>query len=90
MHKMSKKLLAGLIIIGLVGFALGWGTYSLFSDTETSSGNTFSAGTLDLKVWNGTHWIDSPLPVYFNVANVKPGDSGSKDISVKQCWDFGW
>jgi len=72
----SKKLLAGLIIIGLVGFALGWGTYSYFSDTETSSGNTFSAGTLDLKV-DGK---DDPLGAYFSVSDVKPGDSGYKDI----------
>ena len=72
----SKKILASMVVIGLLGFALGWGTYSLFSDTETSSGNTFTAGTLDLKV-DGK---DNPLDVYFNVGNVKPGDSGSRDI----------
>jgi|GEM_PF-1463641 predicted ribosomally synthesized peptide with SipW-like signal peptide len=47
---MNKKILASLIIIGILGFSLGWGTYSYFSDTETSSGNTFSAGTIDLEV----------------------------------------
>ncbi|MGB9960136.1 MAG: TasA family protein [Candidatus Bathyarchaeales archaeon] len=72
----SKKILAAIVVIGLLGFALGWGTYSYFSDTETSSGNTFTAGTLDLKV-NG---VDDPLPVFFNVGNVKPGDSDSEDI----------
>jgi predicted ribosomally synthesized peptide with SipW-like signal peptide len=71
----SRKLLAGLIVIGLVGFAIGWGTYSYFSDTETSSENTFSAGTLDLKV-NGT----DNLSAFFTVSNVMPGNSSSKSI----------
>lgn len=73
---LSRKILAAIVVIGLIGFALGWGTYSLFSDTETSSGNTFTAGTLDLKV-DGK---DDPLPVFFNVGDVKPGDSGSRSI----------
>jgi len=63
----SRKILAAIVVIGLVGFALGWGTYSYFSDTETSSGNTFTAGTLDLKV-DGR---DGPLGAYFMVSNVK-------------------
>jgi predicted ribosomally synthesized peptide with SipW-like signal peptide len=75
----SKKLLASIVVIGILAFAIGWGTYSYFSDTETSTGNTFSAGTLDLKV-DGK---DNPLDVYFNVANVKPGESGSKTIALK-------
>ncbi len=75
----SKKILASIVVIGLLGFALGWGTYSLFSDTETSSGNTFTAGTLDLKV-DGK---DDPNVVkYFDVGNVKPGDSGSQVIAL--------
>ncbi|MEM0095696.1 MAG: TasA family protein [Candidatus Bathyarchaeia archaeon] len=72
----SKKILASIVVVGMLAFAIGWGTYSLFSDTETSSGNTFTAGTLDLKV-DGK---DDPLGAYFTVSNVKPGDSGSKDI----------
>jgi predicted ribosomally synthesized peptide with SipW-like signal peptide len=72
----SKKLLASIVVIGILAFAIGWGTYSYFSDTETSSGNTFSAGTLDLKVDSK----DDPLGVYFSVSDVKPGDSGSKNI----------
>ena len=75
---LSKKILAGIVVVGILALAIGWGTYSYFSDTETSSGNTFSAGTLDLKV-NG---IDDPLPVFFNVGNVKPGDSGSVSIQL--------
>jgi len=45
-----NKVLASMLVIGILALAVGWGTYSYFSDTETSSGNTFTAGTLDLKV----------------------------------------
>jgi len=76
---MDKKILASIFMVSMLAFAMGWGTYSYFSDTETSSGNTFSAGTLDLKV-DGE---DDPLPIYFNVGDVKPGDSGSCTIALK-------
>jgi len=46
--EINKKILASVFIIGLVALGLGWGTYSWFSDTETSTGNVFQAGTIDL------------------------------------------
>jgi len=72
---MNKKILASLIIIGILGFALGWGTYSYFSDTETSTGNKFQAGTLDLTI--GTDGGAS-----ISVSGLAPGDSGSGSIVV--------
>jgi len=74
--EINKKILASIFVIGILALGIGWGTYSYFSDTETSSGNTFTAGTLDLKV-DGK---DDPLGAYFEVSNVKPSDTGSKDI----------
>jgi predicted ribosomally synthesized peptide with SipW-like signal peptide len=73
--KMNKKILASMVVIGILALAMGYGTYSYFSDTETSSGNTFSAGTLDLKV-GGT---DNPS-AFFTVSNVMPGNSSSQSI----------
>jgi predicted ribosomally synthesized peptide with SipW-like signal peptide len=67
--KMDKKILASMVVIGILALAMGYGTYSYFNDTETSTGNTFTAGTLDLKV-NGT---DDPIQA-FNISNLKPGD----------------
>lgn len=46
----SKKVLASIFIIGLLALALGYGTYSYFSDTETSIGNIFTAGTIDINI----------------------------------------
>jgi len=52
----NKKILASVFIIGLLALGLGWGTYSFFSDTETSTGNVFTAGTIDIAVDSENPW----------------------------------
>ncbi len=54
---MTKKILlsAGMIVFVAAG-ALGM-TGAFFSDVETSTGNTFTAGALDLKVDNTCHYF---------------------------------
>jgi predicted ribosomally synthesized peptide with SipW-like signal peptide len=47
---MNKKLLISLSIIGVVAAVATGVTIALFNDTETSTGNIFTAGTIDLKV----------------------------------------
>jgi predicted ribosomally synthesized peptide with SipW-like signal peptide len=47
---MDTKMLAAIFIVGLVATIAGAGIYAYFSDTESSTGNTFTAGTMDLKV----------------------------------------
>jgi len=50
---MNTKILVSLLVIGLTAIAIGGGmTGAFFSDTETSKGNTFTAGAIDLKVDN--------------------------------------
>ena len=46
MRKLLLSMLATFLVIGLVGA----GTYAWFQDTETSTENTFTAGTMDLKI----------------------------------------
>ena len=55
-----KKILLSVLTIGALG-ALAFGaSRAYFSDTETSTGNTFTAGSLDLKVDNTCHyWTDA-------------------------------
>ena len=45
---MNKKILYSIMTIALVGALIGGGIYAYFSDTEDSTGNTFTAGTLNL------------------------------------------
>jgi predicted ribosomally synthesized peptide with SipW-like signal peptide len=48
MSKMNKKILASIFAIGILAFAMGWGTFSYFSSTKTSTDNTFTAGILSM------------------------------------------
>ena len=86
-----KPLLMSLLTIGAVTIA-GWtGTLAYFSDTETSSGNYFEAGYLNLTVgWteyrNGefeetVELGDNPGPI-FELVDVKPGDFGNATIKL--------
>jgi spore coat-associated protein N len=43
-----KKLLLSMMSVVMVIAMVGGGAFAYFSDTETSTGNTFAAGTLDL------------------------------------------
>jgi predicted ribosomally synthesized peptide with SipW-like signal peptide len=51
-----RKILVSLSIIGVVAAIAIGGTIAYFSDVETSSGNTFTAGKLDLKVNSECHF----------------------------------
>lgn len=68
MKKILFSLFVTFIFIGLISGA----TSAYFSDTETSTGNTFAAGTLDLNLDGGNTNV-----VKFTVSNIKPGDSST-------------
>jgi predicted ribosomally synthesized peptide with SipW-like signal peptide len=87
MKKILFGIMAIVLCIGLMGAA-----FASFSDTETSTGNTFTAGTLDLKIDSNpssaiTDWVDSPVPTIQSintaVGNLKPGDSFSSNVGIK-------
>jgi len=76
---MDKKILASMLIIAAASMLIGAGTVAYFSDTETSSGNTFQAGTgpdLELSACGSQPYLP------FNVFDIKPGDSGVADVNV--------
>ncbi len=57
----KKKIIVSLSVIAAVAAIVVGGTIAYFSDTETSTGNIFTAGTIDLKIdhtlatYNGEH-----------------------------------
>src|SRR3990172_8229565 len=88
-----KKILISLATIAAVAAIAFGASRAFFSDTETSVGNTFEAGAIDLKVdfkssYNGkpgVSWELSDLTeseVFFNFLDVKPGDLGEGTISL--------
>jgi len=91
-----KRILLSLSIIAVVAVVVAGGTGAFFSDTETSSGNTFTAGAIDLTVdnvsyYNGelndeTTWREAvdldEGKLFFNFQDLKPGDWGEDTISL--------
>jgi len=58
--------------IALVSALIGGGIYAAFSDTETSTGNTFTAGTLNLQVGAADPCVEN-----VTISNLKPTDNGT-------------
>jgi len=75
---MNKKILISLSVIAVVAAIAVGGTIAYFNDTETSTGNTFTAETLNLKVGD-----NDPATWNFQVGDVKPGDKGAQEVLVK-------
>ncbi|MCK4520493.1 SipW-dependent-type signal peptide-containing protein [Candidatus Parcubacteria bacterium] len=93
---MNKKILISLTVIAVVAVIGIGGTVAYFSDTETSTGNVFTAGGIDLKidydcyfnkVADGTpncpSWDLKSLTTekFFDFDDIKPGDFGEGTIS---------
>jgi predicted ribosomally synthesized peptide with SipW-like signal peptide len=64
-----KRIIISLVLTLLVSAAAYSATMAYFSDNETSTGNTFTAGTLDLNVDGGNTNV-----VKFTVSNMRPGN----------------
>lgn len=91
---MRRIILSLIVVVGVVsGLTLG-ATGAFFSDIETSTGNTFGAGEIDLKIdnesyYNGvanasTTWSLTDLTIerFFDFHDLKPGDYGEDTISL--------
>lgn len=64
-----KSILISFMTMALVGALIGGGVYAYFSDTETSAGNTFTAGTLDLQVDGENPWTSTAV----TISDMEPG-----------------
>jgi len=76
--KMNKKILASMLIIAVAAGLVGAGVVSYFSDTETSKGNVFEAGTIDIEVNEQNPWIGS---AFFE--GVKPCETRWINFTIK-------
>ncbi|MHB1330629.1 MAG: TasA family protein [Minisyncoccota bacterium] len=91
-----KRIILSLSMLAFAGALIIGGTGAFFSDTETSTGNTFTAGAIDLKIdssatYNGENvasatWtlkdLDPTSDKFFNFKDIKPGDEGKNIISL--------
>ena len=92
---MNKKILISLSLIAVVGVIAIGATVSYFTDTESSVGNVFTAGSIDLKIdnhawFNGAYmqefsWELNDLTdhLFFYYTDLKPGDWEEDTISIR-------
>jgi predicted ribosomally synthesized peptide with SipW-like signal peptide len=83
-----RKVATSFLSIVVVGVALTGATYALFSDTATSTGNTFSTGSADLLISADALVPDGPDGYGPSIAgasfgNIFPGFTGDKVFWLK-------
>lgn len=71
----KKQLASTMATLALGAALIGGGTFAYFSDTATSSGNTFATGTIDI------HTKFAAVP--FAVSNAKPSDIFAANFNVQ-------
>ena len=77
---MNKKIIISLLLIGVLAFGAGIGTYAWFTSTATSSNNTFTAGTLKIDV-NDSLNNNNTFSI-LSTGNMAPGQSTGKATLV--------
>ena len=69
-----------IVVLNWMGISAIGRTFSYFSDTENSPGNSYQAGTLDFSLRSGQNNF---VPAE-KASNMKPGDSVARDIYIKK------
>lgn len=85
---MNKKLIIGLLLIGVLAFGAGIGTFAWFTASVTSQNNTFTTGTLALD-----DGISEAFDLTGTVGNLKPADVTNLvtiDIINEGTLDLAW
>jgi predicted ribosomally synthesized peptide with SipW-like signal peptide len=89
---MKRSILLSVLMIGAVLALVGIGSWAVFSDTESASGNIVTAGSLNLEVGTTdggaencdfTDPFDGPL---FSIDNASPGDETEATVCL---WNSG-
>ena len=85
---MSRRILLAILTVAVLTAVVGVGTYALFSDTASSTGNQFVAGTMNLQI-DGQETMST-----MTFTDVYPGWTGSKSYvlhsegTVDGTWTF--
>lgn len=77
LKKSMKKIIMSLAMIAAVGAIVVGATRAYFSDTETSTGNTFTAGTIDIAIDGENPWIES-----YDIGDLKPCETGYINFDI--------
>jgi hypothetical protein len=71
---MLRRILVGLVAIGILASFMGIGGFSLFTDTADNGGNAFTSGSVNIST--------SPASAFLTMSNMAPGDSVTAKLTV--------
>jgi predicted ribosomally synthesized peptide with SipW-like signal peptide len=77
-----RKIFLSMMTIALVGALIGGGVYAYFSDIESSTENTFTAGTLDLELTDTSEDGTDGETQTWVFTDMKPTDTGGATLNV--------
>lgn len=89
-----SRIVLGLLLIVSAGGAVATGTSAFFSDTETSTGNTFTAGAIDLKIdhtrqtYNGDECQNGCVEVPGNLLAISGAGFEDPEVTNGSQWDI--
>jgi predicted ribosomally synthesized peptide with SipW-like signal peptide len=72
-----RRLLAGAAAVGVASAGAGAGTMALLSDNGASTGNSVSAGTLDLTLEGSDATVE-----FLTATDVAPGETGQSSLTL--------
>lgn len=82
--QIKKKVLAGLIVIGLLALTMGFGTYAYYQDEGTSEDNAFTSGTVNLQLRDGDEdWADIVYTTWQSPSNWAPNDEVTATLDIR-------
>jgi len=77
----NKKITMSMLSIVTALTLTGGATYAFFSDTASSTGNTFGAGNLNLQIANPVGGFAENVTATFNVTDLVPGQTRARTMS---------
>jgi predicted ribosomally synthesized peptide with SipW-like signal peptide len=87
----SRIALSGATIVAAAAIVAG-ATFAFFSDSETSTGNVFQAGEIDLKIDNTSYALDSNIPGFQEPQGVLVANTANSwvlnDLTIQKFFDF--
>lgn len=80
---MNRQIATSIVSIGAMVVMLGAGTYAFFSDSGTSSSNTFSTGAMDLKLTDASESVQDSVTASFGGSLVPGSCTGNQTLSLR-------
>jgi len=81
MRKGNMTILASVLAMLLVAGAVGAGTMAYFNEIDQATGNTFTAGYLDIELHDGSAWVDGPISGFWSTpTNWAPGETYTRRL----------